>query len=62
VNELWQRLRECKKVAPQTARLMAFDGHLVVPHCEPRFVEQMRSLKGRHARRGTDTGSARRAE
>jgi adenylate cyclase len=40
-----ERIARYQKVSPQIARLMAFDGHMAVLHCEPRFVELMRSLK-----------------
>jgi adenylate cyclase len=40
-----ERIARYQKKNPQAARVMAFDGHMTVLHCEPRFVELMRSLK-----------------
>jgi hypothetical protein len=40
-----ERLTRYLDVLPYNVRLVAFDPHLGVLHCEPKFVELLRSLK-----------------
>jgi len=49
-----EKLARYRKIAPQNTRLLAFDAHLAVLHCEPRFIELMRSLKVEEPHLATD--------
>ena len=39
-----ERFARYAKGLPQSARFMAFDAHIAALHCEPKFLEILRSL------------------